>query len=552
MKLMHGRTRRQSLRWVTALALGLLTWGVTMVDPIQAQPRQAQEGESAPRTIGGFPPNSPQLPTADPRPFQGPDGVANLIDSVTSQDADTVIEVVLGRPRVLTLKRDLGQANERVQIAIGDPALIDVDVLSIRQIRIIGLAAGVTDLTVILEDGEPYIFRVQVVYDLDVLRAQLRAIFPDAMLRLAQIREHVVVEGQARDAAQIRAIENTILAYLESMRANMSRETEGEETQEAPAGDDEVEGDPVSPEVGGLQNIQYQIAAPQLINLIRIPTSQQVLLKVRVAELSRMAMRQIAANLDFTDINLNLEANAGLGGQIAIGDFSMEALRDNTMGRILAEPNLVCMNGQEGSFLAGGEVPVPVPGGLDTITIEYRSFGTLLSFIPYILDEEQIRLTIRPEFSNPIPAGTLGGIQLFQFETRRVETTVQMRQGQTLALAGLIQQQRSSTKQVIPGLGDIPYLGVLWSDAETSQDETELLVTVTPYIVEPMNQKQVPGVPGDEVNMPNDLEFYLLQRLEGRTGRDFRSTVEWDDRFQLTRILQFEKRHLSGNCGFSN
>ncbi|MBI3467064.1 MAG: hypothetical protein HY000_28960 [Planctomycetes bacterium] len=226
--------------------------------------------------------------------------------------------------------------------------------------------------------------------------------------------------------------------------------------------------------------------------------------------------------------------------------------------KVLAEPNLVAMNGQSASFLAGGEFPVPVPqsgagGGAATITIQYKKFGVELEFVPFIMDDETIRLTVDPAVSSiDFDLGiVLEGFRVPGLNKRNAHTVVELRQGQTLAIAGLLQVELAGRTARIPGLGDLPYIGPLFSNTTNERVEKELVVLVTPYLIEPMNSNQVPSLPGDEVNEPNDLEFYLLGRIEGRTGRDFRSTTQGDDPLGLVRRMKLESRYVCGPHGYS-
>jgi pilus assembly protein CpaC len=242
-------------------------------------------------------------------------------------------------------------------------------------------------------------------------------------------------------------------------------------------------------------------------------------------------------------------------------EFTLNALRKNAFLKILAEPNLVALSGHHASFLAGGEFPVPIPqvsaGGVaPTITVRFREFGVRLNFVPFILDGEIIRLTVAPEVSQIdfTIAVTLvaGGSPVPGLNTRKALTTVELRQGQTLAIAGLLQLSMDGTTTRIPGLGDLPILGPFFSNTTGSRTEKELIVLVTPYLVEPMNRDQVPPGPGDEVQEPNDLEFYFLNRIEGKTGIDFRSTTVWDDPLHIYRHLKLEKKYVHGPSGFSD
>jgi pilus assembly protein CpaC len=239
----------------------------------------------------------------------------------------------------------------------------------------------------------------------------------------------------------------------------------------------------------------------------------------------------------------------------------LNALRRNSLLKILAEPNLVALDGHAGNFLAGGEFPVPVPqtsGGIGTapaITVQFKQFGVSLGFLPFILDGDTIRLQVDPEVSNLdfTIATTLvaGGSPVPGLNTRKAHTVVEMHEGQTLAIAGLLQVTLNGTTTRIPGLGDLPILGPFFSNTSGERIEKELLVLVTPYLIEPMDSRQVNPLPGDEVNEPTDLELYFLNRIEGRTGRDARSTVNYDCRLQhLRRLLKLEENNVCGPHGF--
>ncbi len=342
---------------------------------------------------------------------------------------------------------------------------------------------------------------------------------------------------------------------------------------------------------------------------MRVMSSQQVMLKVRIAELNRTALRRIGADFLGVDPSTggivgsiiggpeNASGIIGQPGTLGIGsatnpqgtpfkqlfgsatlsqstgnttvfgifqkanfEFMLNALRTNGLLKILAEPNLVALNGQTASFLAGGEFPVPVPqvsasGVAPTITVRFREFGVRLGFVPYILDGDIIRLTVAPEVSNIdfSIAVTLvaGGSPVPGLNTRKAQTTVELREGQTLAMAGLLQLTLNGNTARIPGLGDLPIIGPFFSNTSSQRTEKELVVLVTPYLIEPMSPDQVPPTPGDEVKEPNDLELFLLNRIEARTGRDFRSTTMWDDVFRFREHLNLEKKYVNGPVGFS-
>jgi pilus assembly protein CpaC len=189
------------------------------------------------------------------------------------------------------------------------------------------------------------------------------------------------------------------------------------------------------------------------------------------------------------------------------------------------------------------------------VTATPVNFGVSLDFLPHILDDGLIRLTVDPEVSQPdfAVATTLvaGGSPVPGLNTRRAHTTVELHEGQTLAITGLMQLTLDGTTARIPGLGDLPILGPFFSNTTGDRTEKELIVLVTPYLVEPMNPDQVPPSPGDEVKEPNDLEFYLLNRIEGRTGVDFRSTTHYDDALGVVRcLLRLHDHNVIGPKGY--
>ena len=194
-------------------------------------------------------------------------------------------------------------------------------------------------------------------------------------------------------------------------------------------------------------------------------------------------------------------------------------LKQQGLGKILAEPNLVATSGQEASFLAGGEFPIPVPSGLGTVSIEYKKFGVALVFTPTVLDNDKISLRVNPEVSElDFTSQTTVVVQGFlvpALRVRRTSTQVEMKDGQTLAIAGLLSDTHRNVINKYPLIGDLPVLGALFRSKNFQKSETELVILVTPHLV----KNQPPGpdrLPTDKYVEPTDPEFYLLNRLEGR------------------------------------
>ncbi len=575
----------QGVRARCAACLALALWALTA-----GGAARAQDADGLPR-----------LPEIPARPAQGPNSVEAFVEGLNRSDA--AIEVKLGHGKILTLKQDLFAGNrDQPAIAVGDPGVLDFVPISARQIRLVGTRLGSTDLAITTANGQTVAFEVRVMPDLDLLRGQLRETFPDAEIKLGQVGDHLVVEGQARDSSQVAQI-------LKALRTSVSTTaTAGSGSGAAPAAPGPMAG-------AGNAAMAMQMPEPpgdvgddvgiKILNLLRVPGSQQVLLKVRVAELNRTAFRQIGADiLGFdpkngsifgTQLNNSGVASGAVGnidsfstpqpagtarrltgaavlntiesttafGIFQKGNFEvlLNALRRNSVLKILAEPNLMALNGRKASFLAGGEFPIPVPqvgatGVASTITVNFKKFGVQLDFLPEILEDDVIRLTVDPEVSSiDFTIGTTlvaGGSPVPGLNTRQAHTTVELKPGQTLAIAGLMQLTLDGQTARIPGLGDLPVLGPFFSNTTSNRVEKELVVMVTPYLVDALDSNEIPPLPGDEVGAPNDLEFYFLGRIEGRTGKDFRSTTDGADPLRIGRHLRLERKYVRGPVGFSN
>jgi pilus assembly protein CpaC len=214
-----------------------------------------------------------------------------------------------------------------------------------------------------------------------------------------------------------------------------------------------------------------------------------------------------------------LNTNLTFGFPRAEFQMFMNALRQNSLSKVLAEPNLVAINGQTATFLAGGEVPIPVTQGgavAGAITIQYKEFGVRLAFTPTTLGHQIIRLHVMSEVSEAVPGDTIvGALPVFTFNTRRVESTIECGNGKTFAIAGLLSERVQAVAQKIPALGDIPVLGALFSSVDYQRNNTELVVLVTPQLVEPLDPQQIPAPPGSLVTPPDDYQLFALQQLEG-------------------------------------
>jgi len=290
-----------------------------------------------------------------------------------------------------------------------------------------------------------------------------------------------------------------------------------------------------------------------VINLLEVPGEHQVMLKVRIAELTRTALRELGMSFNVGTEDWSVTSVLGGAGNLSaiLNDaFDLElylrAHSSNGYGKILAEPTLVTISGRPATFLAGGEFAVPTAvgiGGIGAATTSFRGFGTMLTFTPTVLDKDRIRLNVMPSFSTineDLYVDNIPGLN-----SRAVMTTVDLREGQWLAIAGLIQDQQGGSKSRIPFIGDIPFLGLPFMSESVRREETELVVLVSPELVHPMECRQVPLIlPGMDVTEPDDKAFFCLQQIEGHPDVQHRSTV-WPAYRDRLREAGFQAVHAA-------
>lgn len=634
----EGEARPESKLSPTSIALGGLA--------------ESFEGETEPNPLGlvrfdtqippqAPPPPAPQPPAALP-PTQDPASSTKIIVDTPSpaqrdpekgddtsnkrgsqptrfnefiggiSSSDGGIELVVGQGKTVTLKKEISTEEAVGVIAVGDPSIVDFEVLpNPRFLRLLGKRVGATDLSIVTAEDEVLTVMIRVLYDLELIQAQLRHLVPDCQIRITQMREHLVVEGQVRTIAQASQVQQLLESWLQSQQPQSGSSARGmgglgqgrgdganqlptemtETDREAEAGRSPSDAAEVRVlaglDSGSRGDGRGKAMESRIVNLLRVPGTQQVLLQVRVAELNRTGLREIGADWLFASDSGNIigtniagslvEASATAGGGSLTGEATstlgpnatafgifptadleimLRALRRNSLLSVLAEPNLVAMSGHQASFLAGGQFPVPIQTGIGgTPSVQFKDYGVQLHFLPTIVDEDTVRLLVAPEVSTiDFSTGTVlvtGGNAVPGINTRRVETTVEMRQGETLALAGLLTVAIDAQTSRIPGLGDLPYIGPLFSNTTHQRLEKELLVLVTPYLVSPVAEGEDVPLPGQCIADPNDKEFYFLNRIEGRTGRPFHSPTSWDNPLGLVEKMELDSKCIQGPVGFS-
>ncbi len=452
-----------------------------------------------------------------------------LVESMPTTHED--LEIIERRSQLMNTRANV------TRIHIVDSSIVEVVQYGPRELAFMGMARGSTSLMVWFEgERDPIIYLVKVVRDpsFDVqrridygkLEKRINTLFPNSKVYLIPLTWKVVVRGQARDQQEaahiLQIIQTEVLAQDGSLFGNNGFMGYG-----GGAGGFGGVGDPGAGGNGFNNGFGNQgFWQNMIVNELQIPGEFQIALRVRIAELNRSQARSLGVDLNvlfnnarhqiFT--NLGAAGAATLGGIFENGDVTVlvQWLAANGTAKILTEPNVTVISGRQARFLAGGEFAVPTIvgiGGAQGQTTSFRGFGTSLLVTPTVTDSDMVRITALAEYSDLNQGNAVQGIP--GTDSRRVETTVEMREGQTLALAGLLSHRTVTEVTRLPVLGDIPKVGpLLFSSKRSSQEENELLILITPEIVRPMDAHEVPPVPGFEVTVPQDVELYKYNMTE--------------------------------------
>ncbi len=387
------------------------------------------------------------------------------------------------------------------RVSVGNPEIADFVLLSPTEIYTTAKAVGTTNLTVWAGGRVLAIYDLTVAVDLNPLKEALYRIMPqEKELRVNAVKEAVTLSGRVTDSRNM----ERALVLARSF---------------APKG--------------------------KVNNLVEVGGVHQVMLEVRVAEISRSTTKRLGINFNY--IKNNGEFGFSLLGGLTGFEFDddeakmlispavnalfrfnsgnttwtgfVDALKADGLAKVLAEPTLIALSGQTASFLAGGEFPIPVPDD-NGITITYKEFGVGLNFTPTVLGAERINIRVTPEvseldFSNAVQ---FSGYVAPGLTTRRATTTIELKDGQSFAVAGLLRENIVEDVQKFPILGDIPILGALFRSERFQKYETELIIVVTPKLVKPLDMARR-SLPTDFYVEPDDYEFFLEGRLEGRPNR---------------------------------
>ncbi len=494
-----------------------------------------------------------------------PAGAATVDAMSSTAETGQQVQVPLYKSGVVRLSQPAKR------ISVGNPGIADIISLRSNQVFILGKALGNTNITV--WDANDNVFAsydVEVTHDLDTLKRKLHELLPGENVAVNSAQERIVLSGEVTSLAKMNAVRDLAQSFLpecvSSQTAIVVKEDD-EDGQRGAAGGAGGGGSNQACKEGGI------------INLMQVGGAQQVMLEVKVAEMSRTLARRLDTNFNFMRLGDHAAGGAVAGGATfpnalnedgletliqgamipgtpspigpvmdkfdpttpAIENFGafvgqlsgnyyleavIDASRNKGLAKILAEPTLTTLTGQEAKFLSGGEFPIPVPqggGGTGAITIVFKEFGVGVKFLPLVLDSGRINMNMAVEVSEltnltSVALGVSGSSSSFLIPgltKRSSSATVELADGQTIGIAGLLNDNLREVVEKFPGLGDIPILGTLFRSQEYQSGQTELVIFVTARLAKPVSPDKI-RLPTEKFVPPSDLEFYLMGKLEGR------------------------------------
>jgi pilus assembly protein CpaC len=438
----------------------------------------------------------------------------NLIQESTELEK---IELTVGKSVLLRTPDPIRRAS------IADLEIADFNLLSPREMYITGKASGVTNITLWQSGDRLQVYDVVVTPDVSTFKQKLHELLPDERdIRVLAFDDSITLTGRISSTACL---------------------------------------------AQALALAQVYVPEGKVRNLLEVAGVHQVMLEVKISEMSRTLLQKLGVNWMYT--NSDGEFGIGMLGQLAGlatgGDSNLgggalgllvspaanaifrfnsgngthtvmiDALEEEGLLKVLAEPTLIALSGQTATFLAGGEFPVPVPQGLGTVGVEYKTFGVALAFTPTVLDRNKISMHVVPEVSelDYTNALQIGGYVVPGLSTRRASTVIELGDGQTFAIAGLLKDTTLDRMSKYPFLGDIPVLGNLFRSRGFQNNETELVILVTPHLVKPLDPDNQ-ALPTDYYVEPTAIDFYVWGALEGALQRPELEQVDLEGDFGHT------------------
>ncbi|MEX3959323.1 pilus assembly protein N-terminal domain-containing protein [Trinickia sp. EG282A] len=514
LKALRGRTRRRcNISAISAAVLGaslaaaqpaiaqvMVEGGTVLHVTKSVKPMRAMTTAAAPAAAAAPAPATAAAVSADAAAsapqLRGPNCMGEINESQN-------VVVPVGKSTLVQL------AEPTRNRTIGNPAVAMATLVSPRTLYVVGMAVGTTNMIIQGRSGACQMLEVIVGVDTNGLQQSLSQLMPEERgIRVSGAAGNLVLAGRVSSASAAQQAMEIAHAYAGSS----------------------------------------QQAGPSVINMMAVDSPQQVMLEVKVAEVAKTLVDQLGSQLNlqggFGSWTAALATTLLTGGQSVIAasksnhlplSAAIDAQKTDQLTKILAEPNLVTVSGQEASFLAGGRVFIPVPqsnsNGGTTITLQEEEFGVGLKFTPTVLGNGRINLKVSPEVSELSPTGVTVSATgssttaiLPLINTRRASTTVQMSDGESFAIGGLISNNITGALKAFPGLGELPVIGALMRSTNFQQDRTELVFVITPHLVKPLPNSNYP-LPTDSFVQPNSADIFATGNMEGRGGERVKPTV---------------------------
>ena len=402
--------------------------------------------------------------------------------------------------------------------SVGNASVAQAMLVSPDTLYLLGVDVGTTNMIIQGRSGACSVVDIMVVMDLAGVEAALAEAMPDEKnIKVTSANESIVLTGTVADANALMRAEELAIAFVHESSRSLVRKN-----------DDSGTGGK-----GAASADRSQPAQARVINLLSVTAPQQVMLEVKIAEVSKSLLERLEGGVTWrfnsgswaTTLMSNFLSGASGGSLNAVKEngnrLRADAQKQDGLVRILAEPTVMAVSGQEGSFLAGGKIYIPVAQDNNKVSLEEKEFGVGLRFTPTVLAGGRINLRVAPEVSEAsregigiTATGFSGGAVLPLITTRRASTTVQLYDGQSFAIGGLIKNNLTTNLKGLPVLGEVPILGALFRSADYQQDKTELVFVATVRLVKPLPPNF--ELPTDKIKTPGRAEMLLGGRLEGR------------------------------------
>ena len=406
---------------------------------------------------------------------------------------------------------------------VGNPAMLQARLISPLTLYVVGLDIGSTNMIIQGKSGACSVIDVTVSMDPDGLQQTLNALMPDEKnIQVTAAAESLILSGTVEDAISAGRAVDIAHAYV------------SRKIKPVQVGKDGADGNSQNNQQNNASGQNADAVSPRIVNLLNVRAPQQVMLEVKVAEVSKSLLDKLGAsllyapsggNVNYSFLTSLLSNSASIFSGGSKTKISLDAENKDGLVKILAEPTIMAISGQEGSFLAGGTIFIPVSqtnnNGTPTITLEEKEFGVGVKFTPTVLAGGRINLRVAPEVSElnrdgvGITASGISGTAILpSFTTRRASTTVQLMDGQSFAIGGLIKNNTTTNIKAFPILGEIPILGALFRSTDFQKDKTELVFIITPHLVKPLTANNV-RLPTDRYVDPTRSDLFLNGKMEG-------------------------------------